>query len=612
MINKYIDFLLEKQKLWVPFILSNELKSFIKDIESPITTELLRMYEDDIATDKSYVDIIEDKNDQWSFLAADRAYKIGEYKLEYDKTDFKDDLSKWHKDIFYKSKLRTTAGIGRLINGVISDKNIASSQNIEKFLTAYKAKHNTSFGIDNIQVVKGEDIRKWYLVDNYEDTSGKTTLGKSCMRYQKCQDYLDIYVKNSQVSMLIKLNDEGKLCARSILWESGDNKYIDRIYYTKEEYRMSMNKWAEKNGYKSPRGWVNIKLDNTDFSEYPYMDTFYIVNKNTNEIVNYEDVSNREDWIKCQNTDGSYEDLNSGCWSDRDGRYYDEEDAIWIDSISDYVHRDDACYVESRDQYYLSDDCRYSDRRGEYYHSDDVYYSEYLDDYIPDEEVVYVKMDIGGRNEDYFFSDQDGEYFRYDDDEGEAYFIKLWFKCDGEWYFMGQDLKVGKDEDGNLIIDEDGGFTMTGEEYFKHRFSTDKTYEEVYNELENYYIKRSKEEIEKCKDPHSILHDTFYLKIKEKLDEQNSEKNEETPEYSMEYVFDAIIENIERSFRNGTNTDRVRMSKPEFTVRLDSACSSLMRHINQVVDCQEYIYKYNLARYGEIKKLTLADIINGK
>lgn len=53
--------------------------------------------------------------------------------------------------------------------------------------------------------VSGEDIRKYYLENNYS-TENQGTLQNSCMRHDIWWSYFDVYCKEEAISMLIKRN----------------------------------------------------------------------------------------------------------------------------------------------------------------------------------------------------------------------------------------------------------------------------------------------------------------------------------------------------------------------------------------------------------------------
>lgn len=177
---------------------------------------------------------------------------------------------------------------------------------VVKFNSEVKSRKENIFR--DFQIVKGEDIRNYYLYNSYE--SDEHTLGSSCMRHNRCQDYLDIYVKNpNQVSMVILFSEKnpGKIRGRALLWtnpvydtirrDSNDNNeyegkpFMDRIYVNNSPDTELFKKFAKKSGfiYKqyqdySKEGFmfgdeltkiqrIEVKLDNVSFDQYPYVDT---------------------------------------------------------------------------------------------------------------------------------------------------------------------------------------------------------------------------------------------------------------------------------------------------------------------------------------------------
>ena len=124
------------------------------------------------------------------------------------------------------------------------------------------------------------------------------------MKHDSTQSFLDIYVNNDNVSMLVALKN-GKVAARAIIWgnvdihgKSTDITLMDRIYYTHDFLVESFKDFARENGYYhkysqsadnnsdsnseivSPNGEkvncrTSVKLENLSFERYPYMDTFY-------------------------------------------------------------------------------------------------------------------------------------------------------------------------------------------------------------------------------------------------------------------------------------------------------------------------------------------------
>ncbi len=186
------------------------IRSMIMDKTTDITIFPLLSFLDeilsngkDIETKYNYLNI-SDKNDEISFIP----------NSQYNKFIENDD------DISRKSKNFTK--IGRFIRQIYKDNNkhITDTQ-IEKFVNSYKAKYDEYYKIQSdyeLKIVSGEEIKKWYLRDNYyghESDGGE--LWKSCMKHSTCQRFFDIYINNSNKISLVVLTKSDKLIARALL-----------------------------------------------------------------------------------------------------------------------------------------------------------------------------------------------------------------------------------------------------------------------------------------------------------------------------------------------------------------------------------------------------------
>ena len=180
--------------------------------------------------------------------------------------------------------------LGRFINKFLSaiGKTFPAAT-IERLVNMYQAEVLLKKdALNYFKVVEGEDIRKWYHENMYESANGGQ-LANSCMRYSKCQDFLDIYVENSQVcKLLIFTPTEGKLSGRALLWtlENG-KKYMDRIYTNKDSYENLFLKWGNENGYsKGIESSSVVKVNTKDYELYPYMDTFVFYDAEEGKLSN--------------------------------------------------------------------------------------------------------------------------------------------------------------------------------------------------------------------------------------------------------------------------------------------------------------------------------------
>jgi hypothetical protein len=157
------------------------------------------------------------------------------------------------------SKKDNEIKVSRFIRSVLNSNNIeTSSSELEDFLIKYLEFFKTS---DNIKVVSGDDIIKYYDSDNY--SSGGGTLGRSCMRHSKCRNQLKFYSKNSNdIQMLVLLDNFGKVKGRALIWKNVNISYLDpnldvwininsdlmdRVYVINSKDRAKFKSYADKN-----------------------------------------------------------------------------------------------------------------------------------------------------------------------------------------------------------------------------------------------------------------------------------------------------------------------------------------------------------------------------
>lgn len=241
-------------------------------------------------------------------------------------------------------------------------------QEWECFSNAFKA---AVCNCNQFELVSGEQIRYWYNQENYYQVKG--TLGNSCMRYEECQPYFDVYVDHAK--MLISLKD-GKLTGRAIVWEIDDKVYLDRVYtcydylyncfidYAKEHKWIirkdnsllqsgDVQLWRhpEDNYLKLNNDIIRIKLDKT-YQQFPYVDSLRYYDPDNNILS-----TDNSECVALDHTDGDWEESYVEC--DNCGHRFVGS----YDDLPDELH-----WSEWYDGY-LCDDC--------------CYYCDYLEDYIP-------------------------------------------------------------------------------------------------------------------------------------------------------------------------------------------------------------------------------------
>lgn len=156
------------------------------------------------------------------------------------------------------------------------------------------------------QMLSGKDLVEAYHYTRYTRLKTVRPLMQSCMRYDFCAPYLDLYKVNpDQVKLMTELDREERITARALVWslDSGET-FMDRIYgdnYAIQDFR----RYAENQGwlYRSRNGYEQPTLMVADGQErrrnrkvtlahkprknqYPYLDTFLWYNTETNVLAN--------------------------------------------------------------------------------------------------------------------------------------------------------------------------------------------------------------------------------------------------------------------------------------------------------------------------------------
>lgn len=247
---------------------------------------------------------------------------------------------------------RNPVKIGRFARAFLTAAKVAfTDQEIEVFVNEYKATYDFAADIlKQFDIVKGKDITHWYWHDQYQ--SGGGSLNNSCMA-EADPEWLEIYSKNPEVSLVILYDDNGtledgkyvskKIKGRAILWNckvnGSDAIFMDRIYTSQDSDVGIFKQFAEKNGwwYKKEQSMspdekltngsdslsrpnIVCKVTNADPSGcYPYMDTMCFININDNLVGNSVDAVDPDGEYS-----GSYDEYDGPirCARTTDGEWY--------------------------------------------------------------------------------------------------------------------------------------------------------------------------------------------------------------------------------------------------------------------------------------------------
>ena len=322
-----------------------------------------------------------------------------------------------------KSKARSEAKIAKLVNQIFPGK--YSEKEVEEFTNTFK---NLKKQENEFELVKGQDIVKWYNRENYVEESGD--LGNSCMRYARCSSYLKIYTENPEVCSLLILKDaEGeKILGRALVWKleigiEGVEYYMDRIYAIDDATKKMFQDYADEKGWLKRRTSsygdymdfmlgeevyddyrAKVDLNRWRFDEYPYMDTFKALIVESGTLINSEDDSYSGRYIMTH-TDGDYEDT-SGKWSNWFDCRISEDDAVWSEPLDDWIYRRSSIEVtlgHRRRRGWYPDEYEelfHDQFRDAYIHEDDAVWSEYHDCYIYSDDaveaIIWIEADYCG------------------------------------------------------------------------------------------------------------------------------------------------------------------------------------------------------------------------
>jgi len=324
--------------------------------------------------------------------------------------------------------------LGKILQNILVD---PDSTKIEKYVSKWKS----AYDIDTSRVKVSSDIGMVYDISN---------VGGSCMANNG--SFMRIY--EDLDCKIAYIEEDGKLQARALLWDDNlerygetDNtiyKFIDRIFFEKENYKLTLQKWAKENGYESlPDTMISLvtkkSVDSYEF--VPYIDNMcYVIRANNG----YRLTNCSDDCIDTlQQTDGSSEDncgiseCIGGIWCVDIDDYVDEDEAIYCESDEEYYYYteslcyidgygwyrqddEDICFAEDLEEYSFKDGCYYvSNSDCWYFHNDELYFVEDLDEYYDDDTDLYYTVDSGEHyyhRENVYYIEDLGKYYSNSDD----------------------------------------------------------------------------------------------------------------------------------------------------------------------------------------------------
>lgn len=270
-----------------------------------------------------------------------------------------------------------------------------SDADIEKYVNKLKSKYVVT---ETFSIVTGEDIRDWYHGEKYAAHTG--SLGQSCMRHERCQDYFDIYVEND-ISMLILTNQHGYLVGRALLWPKtlwnkdyfdNCNVFMDRIYGNDRVIQKFKNYaadkgWARKSEqtYNNTQGVhfdgedytkrMRMNIEISDFDEYPYLDTFnrledgYLKNHGEGTLLDSTEGGYSEPYAYCAECGCTLQHEDDARYAEQESEYYCEDHSVWSEYNETYIRYSQA--VDTSDGWIYADES-VEDANGRLHHENNV------------------------------------------------------------------------------------------------------------------------------------------------------------------------------------------------------------------------------------------------
>jgi len=197
-------------------------------------------------------------------------------------------------------------------------------------------------------------IKYAYDEDNYLKP-GVGILGKSCMRYKRCQRSINFYIKNK--AKIVVITQGNKIKARAILWPEVYVKdkvkpitYMDRVYHSEEDQLPLFYKFAVKNKWRTyygargtdkvshPLMWIeDINIKNIIY--LPYMDTFYRLYRRPDGNT----ISNKTKWETSylelhRHSDNYFRELDPNSIAEYStGNYMSKKDCVFIKRYDGWV-----------------------------------------------------------------------------------------------------------------------------------------------------------------------------------------------------------------------------------------------------------------------------------
>ena len=398
MYKNFNEFIVETISNDIPFYLSIDLRMILEQMKNDgnvNASSILMSHGRDVKSDMTYINI-SNRNDMVPFIHVGIIGQL--YNQSGSKLAFKDWISEEYdnpKSVVW-SRMRNPVKVGKFLNKI--DKIIGlgtTGTETEEFVLLYKINydiiHNVSDSkFENFEVVTGENIRKWYLEDNYVSDQGD--LGNSCMRKSKCQEWIDLYCENTDVCRLLILKSQrkGKISGRALIWKTDKGIVMDRIYFSDEPVQRLFKAYEHENKlvplHNLKNQTITVQLTSFKFDKWPYLDTFKFINTESGKLYNMHEFPD-DNILKLKSADGTAR--SGGIWSEHEREWLEEDEAV-ESIIYGWLNRDNSIKLDFDGVWYpeSAEEVVSSKYFGGYYHADESEYSDLLEDWLPRDKTV--------------------------------------------------------------------------------------------------------------------------------------------------------------------------------------------------------------------------------
>lgn len=337
---------------------------------------------------KDYCNYFTVSTESKKFISYVKREKLSEKIVKYNdeikkKSDVTEEmLQEFNEKFFTRKVARVRAKPSKLISRIFNKSYI--KENIKPVDVEYFSNQYQSIIRDkvDIRLVSGEDIKKYYLNDNYETDCPGGSLRGSCMGPRERNKLIDFYVNNN-ASMLVAFSPNNKVIARAIVWDKvrfyqggklvDESSFMDRIYYTYDWLVDKFKKWAKeediyvkykqshdnKTEFITPKSKVRefrVEIDVDLQSQYfPYMDTVLYPDYKKGLITNFR-VEDSYDKLRAHSSG-----IPGNVFDFIEGKMVRSNSSKWSEHSKTYIHIDDS--VEVSDKYFHKKICE-TDRLG--------------------------------------------------------------------------------------------------------------------------------------------------------------------------------------------------------------------------------------------------------